>query len=179
MKYVTIFISIIAVLLSALALRSSIHSSERARGCEFLYRTYDRLNELYRYTNREKARQMQCEPIVERLNTSDGGGVSEEEKKVCGDFTIGTVATIIRSKKELELHRVSFESTDLSPVMDSADNAIEKFEKWTNDPEAGLWNNLSQLLSAYSSVAEFRVRMIGLIESDMKTTAESIRDRCR
>ena len=180
MKYTTISVSAIAVLLSAVALAYSILSSERARECEFLYRTYDRLSELSRYTQREEEHQMQCRRLVEE-ESDEVDSMSAEEIKMCYDVVVGTEAGITKSKWELELHRVSFESTALFSVLELGDNAISEYENRESDQEGEFLsvNWLRQFVSASLSAAMFREEMILLVEGAMKTTAESIRGQCR
>ena len=113
-----------------------------------------------------------------RKNASDQNK-SVKERMTYDNFEIESRAGLTDSKLELELHRVSFESTELSPVIALADKAIEKFNAWANDPAQGFFDKLTQLFDFFNEVMRFRVEMILLMEGNMKTTAESIRDRCR
>lgn len=176
MKDLNNLVSFIAILLSVFALGYSIYSIERTQKCEFLYRSYDRLGELSRYANSEKIRQMACTSLLK--NTS-----GNEVEAICKEMLPGTKTEIIKSKWQLELHRVSFERTGISELIELADTAIKQFDELEKDQEGGLLNRPTQSLrrieEVYSSVKKFRERMFESIGGAVDTTAKDIRDLCR
>lgn len=168
----TVLLSVLAIMLSVVALGYTIHSTERARECEFLYATYDRLNELARHIDGESSRNTQIMSEFDREN-NDG------EVKVTDHILEDIVANVEKAERELELHRVIFDPEQLVEIAVLADDAAAKLDVWNEGRLDSLYDGINKAMAIMHSALKFWLQVIILVEVAMDTTAESIRTQCR